>query len=29
VAIQLIAEPGADLDSGFRRLAGLLGLKER
>ena len=26
VAIQLIAEPGADLDAGFRRLAGLLPL---
>jgi probable F420-dependent oxidoreductase len=26
VAIQLIAEPGADLDAGFRRLAGLLAL---
>jgi probable F420-dependent oxidoreductase len=26
VAIQLIAEPGADLDAGFRRLAGLLSL---
>jgi probable F420-dependent oxidoreductase len=29
VAIQLIAEPGADLDAGYRRLAGLLALKER
>jgi hypothetical protein len=29
VAIQLIAEPAADLDSGFRRLVGLLGLEER
>jgi probable F420-dependent oxidoreductase len=26
VAVQLIAEPGADLDAGFRRLAGLLSL---
>jgi hypothetical protein len=28
VALQLIAEPGADLDAGFRRLAELLALAE-
>jgi hypothetical protein len=28
VALQLIAEPGADLDAGFRRLAELLAFAE-